>query len=50
MKFAKLSNGHFATKIGMLVCTIGELVKKMAFLKLFIYIFGCFYFYFYFFA
>ena len=35
MKFAKRSDGHFATKIGMLVCTIGELEKKMAFLMCF---------------
>ena len=37
MKFAKRSDGHFATKIGMLVCTIGELEKKMAFLMCFLY-------------
>ena len=42
MKFAKRSDGHFATKIGMLVCTIGELEKKMAFLMCFFVFFEFF--------
>ena len=42
MKFAKRSEGHFATKIGMLVCTIGELEKKMAFLMCFFVFFEFF--------
>ena len=42
MKFAKRSDGHFATKIGMLVCTIGELEKKMAFLMFFFVFFDFF--------
>ena len=46
MKFAKRSDGHFATKIGMLVCTIGELEKKMAFLMCFFCIFLFFFIFF----
>ena len=37
MKFAKRSDGHFATKIGMLVCTIGQLEKNGILMYFFIF-------------